>query len=111
MPVAEPDDHAPPADRAAARDGAPARRLRRCSEALLEQYEYDGIETCAADGSCKRACPVAIDTGTLIKDLRRRQHSARAERAALAVAQRYGAVERAARGGLRAGRAGRRHVG
>jgi D-lactate dehydrogenase len=71
--------------------------------ALLEQYEYDGIETCAADGSCKRACPVAIDTGALIKDLRRRQHSARAERAALAVAQRYGAVERAARGGLRAG--------
>jgi D-lactate dehydrogenase len=71
--------------------------------ALLAQYEYDGIETCAADGSCKRACPVAIDTGTLIKDLRRRQHSARAERAALAVAQRYAAVERGARSGLRAG--------
>src|SRR6266511_3292009 len=23
---------------------------------LLEQYEYDGIETCAADGSCMHAC-------------------------------------------------------
>ena len=28
------------------------------------------IETCAADGSCTDACPVAIDTGRLIKDLR-----------------------------------------
>ena len=71
--------------------------------ALLEQYEYDGIETCAADGSCKRACPVAIDTGELIKDLRRRQHTQRSERAALEMARHYAAVERAARGGLRAG--------
>jgi D-lactate dehydrogenase len=71
--------------------------------ALLAQYEYDGIETCAADGSCKRACPVAIDTGELVKDLRRRQHSARSERVALEVARRYGTAERAARGGLRAG--------
>ena len=31
--------------------------------ALSEQYDYDGIETCAADGSCMTACPVAIDTG------------------------------------------------
>jgi D-lactate dehydrogenase len=72
-------------------------------DALLAEYEYDGIETCAADGSCKRACPVAIDTGALVKDLRRRQHSARAERTALTLAQRYATVERAARGGLRAG--------
>ena len=71
--------------------------------ALLEQYEYDGIETCAADGSCKQACPVAIDTGRLIKDLRHRQHSARAERAGLAAAKRYRTLERAARAGLRAG--------
>jgi len=71
--------------------------------ALLDQYEYDGIETCAVDGSCQRACPVAIDTGRLIKDLRHRQHSQRAERTALAAARRY--VERIARGGLRAGAA------
>ena len=72
--------------------------------ALLEQYEYDGIETCAVDGSCMTACPVAIDTGALIKDLRRRQHTPRAERIALEVARRYAIVERTARGGLRAGR-------
>ena len=39
-------------------------------EALLEQYEYDAIETCAADGSCMLACPVGIDTGKLVKQLR-----------------------------------------
>jgi D-lactate dehydrogenase len=68
--------------------------------ALSEQYEYDGIETCAADGSCMTACPVAIDTGTLIKDLRRREHTARAERVAREVARRYGLAERVARVGL-----------
>jgi D-lactate dehydrogenase len=71
-------------------------------EALLEQYEYDAIETCAVDGSCSLACPVAIDTGKLVKELRERRHSERAELAALAVAKRYGAVERVARAGLRA---------
>jgi D-lactate dehydrogenase len=71
--------------------------------ALLEQYDYDGVQTCAADGSCKRACPVAIDTGELIKDLRRRRHGERSEQVAAAAAQRYATVERVARGGLRAG--------
>ena len=71
--------------------------------ALLAQYEYDGVETCAVDGSCKDACPVAIDTGTLIKDLRHAEHGEGAERAAAALASRYAAVERAARTGLRFG--------
>ena len=44
-------------------------------EALLAQYGYDGIDTCAADGSCAAACPVAIDTGKLVKELRAAGHS------------------------------------
>src|SRR4051794_32212311 len=72
-------------------------------EALVEQYRYDGEETCAADGSCRLACPVAIDTGKLIKDLRVRSHDAGAERRARRLAKRWATVERAARGGLRAG--------
>jgi D-lactate dehydrogenase len=71
--------------------------------ALLDQYSYDGIETCAADGSCALACPVGIDTGKLVKELRSRQHSERAERVALGIARRWAAVERAGRGGLRVG--------
>ena len=73
------------------------------ARALTAQYGYDGIETCAADGSCMTACPVAIDTGALIRDLRARSHHARTERAALRVAQRYALAERLARTGLRAG--------
>ena len=73
--------------------------------ALREQYEYDGLETCAADGSCLLSCPVGIDTGKLVKELRSRQKSERAERAALGVAKRWERVERAARGGLALGHA------
>jgi D-lactate dehydrogenase len=77
--------------------GSPVQR------ALLEQYEYDGIQTCAADGTCQIACPLGIDTGKLIKDFREREHDDRAQRQAKKVAQRWGAMERAARAGLRAG--------
>ena len=38
--------------------------------ALISEYEYDGIETCAADGTCMHACPVGIDTGKLVKEFR-----------------------------------------
>jgi D-lactate dehydrogenase len=70
-------------------------------KALAEQYDYEAVQTCAADGSCKRACPVAIDTGELVKRLRARQHSRRAQRAAVAVARHFGQLERVARGSLR----------
>ncbi len=72
--------------------------------ALLEEYGYDGIETCAADGLCSLQCPVGIDTGKLVKSLRARRHSASAERAAREAARRWGTVERSARAALRAGR-------
>jgi D-lactate dehydrogenase len=74
--------------------------LRR---ALVEEFEYDGEETCAADGSCRLACPLGIDTGELVKGLRRESHGERAERLALATAKRWGAVEKASRAGLRVG--------
>jgi D-lactate dehydrogenase len=71
--------------------------------ALVEQYEYDGIETCAADGTCALACPLGIDTGRLIKDFRKRESSPRAERSAAWAARHWARVEAAARAGLRAG--------
>jgi D-lactate dehydrogenase len=73
--------------------------------ALLEQFEYDAIQTCAADGTCSLACPVGIDTGKLIKGFRTREHSDADERAALALARHWSTVERGTRAGLRAGRA------
>ncbi len=71
--------------------------------ALLEQYEYDGIQTCAADGACQIACPLGIDTGKLIKGFRTEEHADRAQRRAARVAERWSSVERTARAGLRAG--------
>jgi D-lactate dehydrogenase len=71
-------------------------------EALLAEYEYDGIQTCAADGTCAPSCPLAIDTGALIKQFRSRERTAREEKLALGLAKRWAAVERAARAGLRA---------
>src|SRR6476469_5898271 len=84
-------------------EGSPLRR------ALLEEYEYDGLETCAADGSCQLACPVGIDTGALVKDLRAREHGERAERRALSAARHWAGAEGATRAALRiAGPAARR---
>jgi D-lactate dehydrogenase len=70
--------------------------------ALLAEYEYDALETCAADGTCMLSCPVGIDTGRLVKQLRARQHTAARERGALVLARRWAATERAARAALRA---------
>ena len=69
-------------------------------EALLADYEYDALQTCAADGSCEGVCPVGIDTGKLMKEFRSREHSTREETVALELAKRYATVERAARAGL-----------
>ncbi len=77
--------------------GSPVQR------ALLEEFEYEALETCAADGSCQLACPVGIDTGQLVKEMRKRRHTERAEKVALATAKRWGTVEGASRAGLRLG--------
>ncbi|MBU0474070.1 MAG: FAD-binding oxidoreductase [Bacteroidetes bacterium] len=37
---------------------------------LIESFKYYGEETCATDGLCAISCPVGIDTGKLIKQLR-----------------------------------------
>jgi D-lactate dehydrogenase len=78
-------------------EGSPVQR------ALLEEYDYDALQTCATDGSCEIACPLGIDTGRMVKELRVAQHGERAERAALAAAKRWGAVERLSRVALRVG--------
>jgi D-lactate dehydrogenase len=85
-------------------EGSPLRRT------LLEEYEYDGLDTCAADGSCQLACPVGIDTGKLVKELRAEGHSERAEKRALRAARRWDLVEGATRFGLRVGGPLARHT-
>src|SRR3954468_12835735 len=78
-------------------EGSPVQR------ALLEQYEYDGIQTCAADGTCQIACPLGIDTGKLVKGFRQREHTPKEQRLAGRVAERFKQIEALSRAGLRTG--------
>ncbi len=64
---------------------------------LLEQYQYDGLDTCAVDGLCATNCPVDINTGDLVKRLRRENHSAKANKRALKLAKNFRAVEKSIR--------------
>ena len=99
LPEPQPDDDAAPADRAAAGDGAPARGLAAAARRCSRSTSTTALETCAADGSCQLACPVGIDTGKLVKELRARRHTrARREALALATAKRWGTVEGATAG-------------
>jgi D-lactate dehydrogenase len=70
---------------------------------LLNQYEYDGIDTCAVDGLCATACPVDINTGDLIKRLRNENHSKFQNRVAVLVAKNFSLMEALARTALRTG--------
>jgi len=70
---------------------------------LQDAYQYMAMDTCAADGLCATACPVSIDTGALIKRLRRTGHSARSNAIALKLARHFAVVEPMVRLGLRSG--------
>lgn len=70
---------------------------------LLKDYQYDGLDTCAVDGLCATACPVYINTGDLVKRLRRENHSLRENKLALKLAKNFKAVEFIVKMGLFAG--------
>jgi D-lactate dehydrogenase len=60
--------------------------------ALQEAFQYDGDATCATDGLCAISCPVEIDTGKMIKDLRLHQHGSSANGIATLLSEHMGAV-------------------
>ncbi|SDF57078.1 D-lactate dehydrogenase [Mucilaginibacter pineti] len=70
---------------------------------LVKDYKYDGMETCAVDGLCAGACPVDINTGELVKRLRRESHSATGNFIANTVAKNFRLVEFGARLALKSG--------
>jgi D-lactate dehydrogenase len=59
---------------------------------LVNQYQYQGLDTCAVDGLCATACPVEINTGDLVKRLRRENHSAVANSLAMVTAKNFALV-------------------
>lgn len=70
---------------------------------LQEAFPYMALDTCAVDGLCATACPVSIDTGQLVKRLRRANHSRRAQKIALSVAKTFAGIEPVVRLALRIG--------
>ena len=70
---------------------------------LLNQYQYDGLDTCAVDGLCATACPVDINTGSLVKRLRRENHSAFANGVALKVAKNFKPITQIVKFGVKSG--------
>ena len=67
---------------------------------LLNQYQYDGLDTCAVDGLCATACPVDINTGSLVKRLRRENHGAFANALALRIAKNFKPVTSVIKAGI-----------
>jgi D-lactate dehydrogenase len=72
-------------------------------QVLLKEYQFDGIDTCAVDGMCATTCPVDINTGDLVKRLRRENHSAFQNKVALYLAKNFNLIEGTAKLGLRTG--------
>lgn len=70
---------------------------------LLDQSQYDVLDTCAVDGLCATACPVDINTGDLVKRLRRENHAVLSNKMALMVAKHFREVEWMARAALKMG--------
>ncbi len=68
---------------------------------LLQEYQYDGLDTCATDGLCASECPVDINTGELVKRLRNEQHGRFANLLASKISKHYWVIENAARVGIR----------
>lgn len=82
-------------------DAASAADLAAVEQAFL----YDGLDTCATDGLCATVCPVGIDTGELVKQLRAEHAPARTRRLSLMLASHPVATERLAKIGIRLGHA------
>ncbi|NND33923.1 MAG: FAD-binding oxidoreductase [Saprospiraceae bacterium] len=71
--------------------------------ALLKDYQYDGLDTCAVDGMCATSCPVDINTGDLVKRLRLENHSTLQNKMALVAARNFRWLEGSAKVALKSG--------
>ncbi|NCB97140.1 MAG: FAD-binding oxidoreductase [Bacteroidia bacterium] len=65
-------------------------------------YKYSGLATCATDSLCAMKCPVKIDTGKLVKELRHESHSEKGEKIAAFISANMGKVTAGMRAGLSA---------
>ena len=76
---------------------------KKTRDALLKDFNFDGLATCAVDGMCANNCPVDINTGDLVKRLRRENHSAFENKMALKVAKNFALAESTTRFAIKVG--------
>ena len=67
---------------------------------LVNQFDYDGDQTCATDGLCALNCPVKIDTGEMVKALRNNKIKPWQNRLASRLVKNTSAVVKSAATGL-----------
>lgn len=67
---------------------------------LMQAFDYAVEGTCAGDGLCATRCPVGIDTGQMVRNLRAKQRGATGKRVAHWVEGHMGGVTAATRVGL-----------
>lgn len=79
-----------------------AERLER----LRKDYRYAGDETCAVDGLCATQCPVGINTGELVREMRHERLAPHADMARR-VGRHFSGTTRVARGMLNLASTGR----
>jgi D-lactate dehydrogenase len=75
---------------------------RRLADGVAQDFAYDGVATCAGDSMCQLACPVKIDTGALVKELKALEHGQPSNELALRAAAGFASISAAARAGLAA---------
>jgi len=63
-------------------------------------FQYAGMDTCAACNLCSLRCPVGIETGTMIMGERARRRGGTAQSVARFAADHRGSIESAMRGGV-----------
>lgn len=78
---------------------------KELAKQLDREYEFAGKATCATDGLCAIDCPVAINTGDLIKQLRSESRTTTEREFAKAVARNFGVAEGLASTAINAGAA------
>jgi D-lactate dehydrogenase len=79
---------------------AEARGDKALADELSAAYDYDAVQSCAADGMCQTACPVSINTGDLVKRLRRGDAGWAEQRAWGTAAKHWSGTTRAASAAL-----------
>ena len=73
---------------------------REMARALLKDYEFESVDTCAVDGLCALGCPVKIDTGDLTRHFREQKQGLLGRRIAWWTVRYFGFVVEMIRLGL-----------